>query len=217
MQRLTKPPAVKDPFLGVDIFAEIATRISDAIGGVISSIVQAVTGSPGNALSLAGILNGHKTELADLQDKTQALEGVIGYAHAYVDGSISTTAGEKKLAMTNQIGPKAGVVPANGSFYLSSKGLWVADAHCTFDYLNVGVTALALFIRVYTPGGTLYAQRWAVLDSDDETTLAVHMPFTVPTSGYYVEMWANAAFGRGIFGGSANNGLSVNKVSTETS
>ena len=213
MDRILPAPAINSTLntAGAGLWGGIVDRIVD-------SIADALTGGAASTLAgLTSFFNTKHAELAELQSKTQALEGVIGYAHAYVDGSISTTAGDKKLAMTNQIGPKTGVTITSGSFYLGSKGLWVADAHCTFDFLNVGVTALTLAIRVYTPGGSLYAQRWAVLDSNDETTLAVHMPFTVPASGYYVEMWCNAALGRGIFGGSANNGLSVNKVSTETS
>ncbi|KIM14399.1 hypothetical protein QV65_32490 [Rhodococcus erythropolis] len=36
-----------------------------------------------------------------------------------------------------------------------------------------------------------------------------------PSAGYYVELWLNAAVGRGVYGGSEWNGLSVSKISTE--
>ena len=204
----------------LNLVQEVLDQILAIFGGdTVDPINDAVQGVKdffdGLGVDLAG--KATHADLADLQDRTDVLEGVIGYAHAYVDGSISTTAGDKKLAMTNQIGPAQGVTLSGGSFVLGSKGLWVADVHACFDYLSVGVNATTLFARVYTPGGSLYAERWAISNIGEKHTLNVHLPFTVPTSGYKVEMWANAALGRGIFGGSANNGLSVNKVSSEDS
>lgn len=160
-----------------------------------------------------------QTELAGLQDRTQELEGVIGYAHAYASGGISLSLGSVKYSMSNQIGRVVGATMTNGAFILGSKGLWVADAHMSFDYYKVpfGVTKISLSIRVYAPNGSLHAIRTSRDDTDEDGTLTVHMPFTVPTAGYYVELWVNAAIGRGVFGGSEWNGLSANKISTETS
>ncbi len=54
-------------------------------------------------------------ELAGLQDRTQKLEGVIGYAHAYASGGISLSLGSVKYSMSNQIGPVVGATMTNGS------------------------------------------------------------------------------------------------------
>lgn len=170
-------------------------------------------------INIQNPLQQQQTELAGLQSRTQKLEGVIGYAHAYASGGISMSLGSVKYSMSNQIGPVVGATMTNGGFILGSKGLWVADAHMSYDYYTIpfGVTKISLSIRVHAPNGSLHAIRTARDDSDQDGTLTVHMPFTVPSAGYYAEMWVNAAVGRGVFGGSEWNGLSVNKISTETS
>lgn len=164
-------------------------------------------------------IEAQQVELAGLQSRTQKLEGVIGYAHAYASGGISLSLGSVKYSMSNQIGPVVGATMTNGSFILGSKGLWVADAHMSFDYYTVpfGVTKISMSIRIYAPNGSLHAIRTSRDDTDQDGTLAVHEPFTIPSAGYYAEMWVNAAIGRGVFGGSEWNGLSVEKRSTETS
>jgi hypothetical protein len=207
----------------IDVFnGLVVTPINAAISGLISWFTGNNT-DRASALSKANsALSGltakaNQTDLAELQSKTDKLEGVIGYAHAYCPGGFSMSAGDMAVPMTIQIGPSAGAtVSGAGSIFLNSKGLWVADAQITVDFLNIGVVYTNMQIRVYTPGGSLYAQRIAEADSGEKETLSVHMPFTVPTSGYYVQVWANAALGRGIKGGSVWNGLSLDKRSTET-
>ena len=204
----------------IDIFnGLVVTPINAAIAGVadwFAGIVGDVAGA------LAGItgLNSSKanqTDLAALQSRTQTLEGVIGFGHAYCSGGFSMNAGDMFIPMNVQVGPIVGVVHAGNSFYLGSKGLWVADVNCGLDFLNIGVVYTNIQIRVYTPGGSLFAQRFAEADTDKRHNLAVHLPFVVPTSGYYVQVWGNAGVGRGFKGGSAWNGLSVTKVSSEES
>lgn len=182
-----------------------------------SEILGGVTDSTKKIKLFGGGVAGTQSELAGLQSRTQKLEGVIGYAHAYANGGISLSLGSVKYPMSNQIGPVVGATMTNGAFILGSKGLWVSDAHMSFDYYNIpfGVTKISLSIRVYAPNGSLHAIRTARDDTDQDGTLTVHMPFTVPSAGYYVELWINAAVGRGVFGGSEWNGLSVNKISTE--
>lgn len=156
-----------------------------------------------------------QVELAGLQSRTQKLEGVIGYAHAYANGGTSLSLGSVKYPMSNQIGPVVGVTMTNGSFFLGSKGLWVADGHATFDFLSIGVKKISMTLKVYAPNGSEHFKRTSIFDTGEQNTRSVHMPFTVPSAGYYVELWVNAAVGRGVFGGSEWNGLSVSKISTE--
>ncbi|MCD2153487.1 hypothetical protein LQL77_07155 [Rhodococcus cerastii] len=183
-----------------------------------------VRGSFGNAqdefrTNIKNPLGQQQLELAGLQSRTQKLEGVIGYAHAYASGGISLSLGSVKYSMSNQIGPVVGATMTNGGFILGSKGLWVADAHMSFDVYSVplGVNKISLSVKVFTPGGSLHAIRSARAATDSDGTLTVHEPFVIPSAGYYAEMWINAAIGRGVFGGSEWNGLSVEKRSTETS
>ncbi|MGW6376216.1 hypothetical protein ACWFRB_09155 [Rhodococcus sp. NPDC055112] len=177
---------------------------------------------------IANLLNGFTNLFAgvagspaviDLQDKTQKLEGVVGYCHTYsLGGSSNSIAGDIRIPIDAQIGPIVGATIANGAIYLSSKGLWVADAQLSAEgYTALGSTYMNIQIRVYSPSGTLHAQRIAEADTTSRESLLVHVPFVVPSAGYYVELWGNAAFGRGSRGGNVWNGMSVEKRSTETS
>lgn len=182
-----------------------------------NSLGQEVIDSTDKIRLFGGGVADTQTELAGLQDRTQELEGVIGYAHAYANGGISLSLGSVKYPMSNQIGRVVGATMTNGSFILGSKGLWVADGQATFDSVAVGVKKISITLKVYTPGGSEYFKRTSVFDTGEQNTRSAHMPFTVPSAGYYVELWVNAALGRGVFGGSEWNGLSVSKISTETS
>lgn len=182
-----------------------------------NSLGQGVVNSTKNIKLFGNGVAETQTELAGLQDRTQELEGVIGYAHAYANGGISLALGSVKYPMSNPIGRVVGATMTNGSFILGSKGLWVADGQATFDFLNIGVKKISLTLKVYAPNGSEHFKRTSVFDTGEQNTQAVHMPFTVPSAGYYVELWVNAAIGRGVFGGSEWNGLSVSKISTETS
>lgn len=182
-----------------------------------NSLGQGVVDSTKNIKLFGNGVAETQTELAGLQDRTQELEGVIGYAHAYANGGISLALGSVKYPMSNPIGRVVGATMTNGSFILGSKGLWVADGQATFDFLNIGVKKISLTLKVYAPNGSEHFKRTSLFDTGEQNTRAVHMPFTVPSAGYYVELWVNAAIGRGVFGGSEWNGLSVSKISTETS
>lgn len=209
---------------GQNVPKEGLYQAGDVTKGSVKALATGGTkGAFGNAqnefrINIKNPIDAQQVELAGLQSRTQKLEGVIGYAHAYASGGISMSLGSVKYSMSNQIGPVVGATMTNGGFILGSKGLWVADAHMSYDYYTVpfGVTKISLSVRVYAPNGSLHAIRTARDDSDQDGTLTVHMPFTVPSAGYYIEMWINAALGRGVFGGSEWNGLSANKISTET-
>lgn len=157
-------------------------------------------------------------DLANLQDRSQKLEGVIGYAHSYSSGGLHTGNQDLFIPCDQPVGPSVGVTVANNRFTLNSRGLWEANGQVGFEaggglvqnnYVNAQ-------IRVYAPDGTLFAQRISESVEESEHTRSVSLPFVVPTSGYRVELWCWVGLIRGIKGGSVFNGLSVNKISTET-
>lgn len=191
------------------------------IGDVLGGVRDAVTGiGAGAHQALEDILshtNGVDSDIGDLQSRTQALEGVIGYINTYCSGGFSMSAGDMFIPMNVQVGPSVGVVYSGNTVYLASKGLWVADVNMNIDYLNIGTVYTNAQVRVYAPNGSLHAQRIMESDTGKRHSLSCHLPFVVPSSGYYVQVWANAALGRGFKGGSIWNGLSVEKRSSETS
>ncbi|NKV27752.1 hypothetical protein GS912_24620 [Rhodococcus hoagii] len=200
--------------------AEPSTRTRCSAGSsgptkinLFSLAVQAIR----NGLaSLFGIVDGHTVELAGLQDTTQKLEGVIGYAHGYITGGWSGQLGPAKRSVTGVIGTTVGVTRQSGAYYLHSKGLWVADARMNIDQAGFAVgTTTELQIRVYSPGGSLHAIAVSLHNTGARHPHVVHLPFTVPSAGYYVEFWADVPVARNAWGGSQFNGFSVEKRSLE--
>ena len=206
----------------IDNFLGGFEDIPEVIGEFLEELADAILGLGGDGLY--GAIGSHisgkasASDLATLQDRTQALEGVIGYAHGYCNAGISLAIGPIKYGVDAQVGPIAGVVLTNGAFYLGSKGLWVADARVTFDPAGFGVGEdTEVRVRVFDPGGTIYFEATNVNHGNQRQTLTLHVPFTVPTSGYRVELWVAAAVARNVQNGSFFNGISVEKRSTETS
>lgn len=210
------------PSSGASDTQNIANQLGaffSGLDGVVAVVQGIVSGLQTAINTIFGRVNGHDTELAGLQSTTQDLLGVIGYGNAYSTSSFSLSLGSVKYGMTNTIGkPDIGVVWTAGSVYLGSKGLWEADGRVTLGtYAPPIGRDISLTLKVFAPDGSPYYETAAVYSTGEEFTHSLHMPFTVPSAGYYVEMWVNAAIGRGIYGGSKWNGLSVNKISMETS
>ncbi|MFC9768948.1 hypothetical protein [Rhodococcus jostii] len=157
-------------------------------------------------------------DLADLQDRTQTLEGVIGYAHAYCTGGAPVGNADTFIPLNIPVGPAVGVTRTSNRFLLGSRGLWIAQGQIGYDSIS-GVlnTYINAQIRIYTPAGTLFAQRIAETVTSAQHTCTVQMPFVVPAAGYWAELWGFMGLARGIKGGSNWTGLSVQKESTETS
>ena len=196
--------------------AEQRARVTSSLTN-INLFSAAMAAVKSGLSSIFGRVDGHDTELASLQSKTQKLEGVIGYANAYANGGFSLSLGSVKYSMSNQVGPIVGATMTNGAFVLGSKGLWAADGQATFNEYLIGAKEISLTLKVYAPDGSPHYKKSSIFDTSEHFTHSLHMPFTVPSAGYSVELWVNAAIGRGVIGGSEWNGLSVNKISTETS
>jgi hypothetical protein len=207
----------------IDVFnGLVVTPINNAIAGIIdwftgNNTDRASALSKANS-ALSGLTaKANQSDLGNLQSRTQNLEGVIGYCHLWCSGGVSLVAGDRFVPMDNRVGPNPGAGHAFNRIYMGTPGLWVANGQLTFDFLNLGVTYVNLQLVVKNAAGTVWFNRFAEADTDKRVTLNVQMPFTIPGTGYYLEMIANAGSGRGIKGGSAWNGMSVNKLSTETS
>ncbi|NKS60609.1 hypothetical protein GS504_24460 [Rhodococcus hoagii] len=190
------------------------------LGLIIATITQGIASTLGELSSffgnLFGLIDTHTVELAGLQSTTQKLEGVIGYAHGYITGGWSGQLGPAKRSVTGVIGTTVGVTRQSGAYYLHSKGLWVADARMNIDQAGFAVgTTTELQIRVYSPSGALHAIAVSLHNTGARHPHVVHLPFTVPSAGYYVEFWADVPVARNAWGGSQFNGFSVEKRSLE--
>ncbi|WNY15160.1 hypothetical protein SEA_MACGULLY_56 [Rhodococcus phage MacGully] len=206
--------------LGITTLKSIVQDIVDIFSGVVGAVVNPICQAIKDWFGLiTGFRENTIPELAGLQSTTQKLEGIIGYAHGYANGGWSSDIGlAKRNAVDGIIGPTLGVTRQTGSYYLSSKGLWVADARINIDQAGIGVAGTTeLQVRVYAPNGALHAVATSLENTDRRHCHVIHLPFTVPTAGYYVEMWTDVPGLRNAWGGSHFNGFSVEKRSMETS
>ncbi|MBM4517529.1 hypothetical protein GS432_20010 [Rhodococcus hoagii] len=218
------PDRMLDGLSGIEAWSKKsrAEYEDEMLGRVVGSTTKinlfslAVQAIRNGLASLFGIVDGHTVELAGLQDTTQKLEGVIGYAHGYITGGWSGQLGPAKRSVTGVIGTTVGVTRQSGAYFLHSKGLWVADARMNIDQAGFAVgTTTELQIRVYSPGGSLHAIAVSLHNTGARHPHVVHLPFTVPSAGYYVEFWADVPVARNAWGGSQFNGFSVEKRSLE--
>ncbi|MGB6182384.1 MAG: hypothetical protein WBF79_14170 [Rhodococcus sp. (in: high G+C Gram-positive bacteria)] len=204
-------------------------NIPSALGSLLNDIGLAITSGPNAALTgVLGAINSfvsdlkllgdeHTSLIDDLQDKTQNLAGVIGYGCSTQTGAQGGAGGGKfVLPFTTQIGPIVGVTRSTNGFVLGSKGLWRVDAMQFFDFYTLGSNQVDMDIRVYAPDGSLFLQRFNHNENAGANTLTSLVSFVVPAAGYRVEVWAQAALGRGILGGNAYSSLNVTKISDET-
>lgn len=155
-------------------------------------------------------------ELAELQDQNQKLLGVIGYGHATPSNELKTNGFSRwlRLNMDRQVGPMVGMHINDGKIYLESKGLFFIQCQTTHDWYGVR-DKVQTSVRVYDPMGNLHAEKTSVEDSSTQATVTVLMPVTVPSAGYYVEVWVAGALGRTVFPGQTKTFLSVDKRSQE--
>lgn len=173
-------------------------------------------------LSLVGMrwdqVDTHETDIADLQDKTQVLQDVIGYGCSYMNTTTSTDfkGTLKKMQFGTQVGPIVGCTMDGYGFVLGSKGLWRADLQMTFDVYSIGVKNFDMDIRVYAPDGTLFDQQLFPDSTGSRASRTNVFSFVVPGPGYKVYAYAQCALGRGMLGGNGRSGFYVTKISGET-
>lgn len=207
--------------VGQDIkngFEDFATNLVQGIGEAFD----------GSAIDkLRQLLNKHdgdiaqsKQQLGDLQDKTQKLLGVIGYAYSTHTDTIKCAGLDTwtVIPQNRVIGASVGAeLTTSGRIRLNSKGLWFIQSQLLFDWYAFDVARrIQHQIRVYDPHGNLHAIKESIEDSTIKTTTTCLLPVTVPAAGYTVEVRVTGALGRGVLGGEQSSFLSVDKRSQET-
>ena len=201
-----------------------ATGLLNAIMGVFtgaSTILQGISYVLGLRWAQA---DDTASAVVDLQDKTQKLEGVIGYACRYMSSSPGVTTSAQTMPFDTQVGPIVGVTPQSGGrFRLDSKGLWRMEAQVRFWGAVLAPPRCYMDIVIRTPAGAEFTRLKAMASSDDEITVTNVMPVVIPAAGYTAEVqaWTSslplAGNWRGIGGGFSTTRFSTFKISSETS
>ncbi|MFC0314472.1 hypothetical protein ACFQNE_02120 [Gordonia phosphorivorans] len=174
--------------------------------------------------ALDGRASTAEADIIDLQDRSQALEGVVGYGSAYMSGSPGVNTSATLMQFDQRVGPMVGATLAGGRFTLGSKGLWRFEAQVRFWGAKYAPPKCFMDIIIRNSGGTEIARLKAMASSDDEITVTNVMPAVVPSAGCTAEVvaWTSAipiigGNWRGIGGGYSTTRFSVFKISEETS
>lgn len=207
-----------NPFLSGLPLTSLLSDLIDAIKGIFTG---------GNPLlaAISALMAMRWEQVDDLQDKTQKLEGVIGYGCRYMSSSPGVNTSPAVMPFDTQVGPAVGVTLQSGGRYrLDSKGLWRFEAQTYFATAPLAPPRCFMDIVIRTPGGAEFARLKAMGSTDQGLTITNVMPVAIPTAGYTVEVQAwtsglplfNSSW-RSISGGLGNTRFSVFKISTETS
>lgn len=210
-----------------------------ALGGMLNFVVGGIAdaisgiGSIGSLFRPIGdAVKPIRDGQLDIIERTELLEGVQGYAHAYMTKNINAqwSLGNnwRFLPFDGQLGPAKGAkVRSDGRIEMGSKGLWLilAKVHGRSTGFS-GSGAMTLRVRVYSPSGTLFSDSYTrgtsltdagALTSDKwNGSLVTSFPVVVPGAGYYVRVDAWSAAWRWWDGGTQLSSLSVIKQSSET-
>lgn len=212
-----------------DAFGDFNTGMLGFLGKLFSGITTGLTGAAAaiaeGMANLFGRVDSAETDIVDLQDRAQVLEGVIGYGCRYMSTSPGVTTSAAVMPFDTQVGPVVGVtLQSGGKFRLDSKGLWRLESQVRFWGAALAPPRVYMDIVVRNSGGTEIARIRAMGSTDDEVTLTNVMPVVIPSSGCTAEVqaWTSGipvvgGNWRGIGGGYSTTRFSAFKISDETS
>lgn len=161
------------------------------------------------------IIKSQREQLADLQDKTQRLLGVIGYGNVTPTDDVKMDTRWHRIPHPRQVGAMVGCHVDNGDIVLDSRGLWFISAQTTFDWFAV-TSKCETDIRVLDESGNLFSSTTAVTNTSSKSTNTSLVPVTIPRPGFRVQVWAKGGLGRGVLPGSDRTFLAADKRSQET-
>lgn len=189
---------------------------------------QPIKGFEDSQDSWKGLESDLSTSILDIEDgqlqlnnRVDLLEGVNGYCSTFMDANWNL-AGQNRVSLpfNTQLGPSVGTSLYNGGIRLATKGLWRADAHCTFapgSNLNIQVYVAVVGV---TSESVFTEHRFdLVATSAGPETAAFSHTFVVPSDNQYyvkVQVWHGSAGRHLTYGGTVLSALSVNKWSNNT-
>lgn len=218
-----KKTGLTSPFSGfqsnmISIFTSVVTGVTTGLTGALSTLASLVN------MRWTQVDN-HDTAITDLQDKTQALEGVIGYGCRYMSTGAGVQTSPATLNFDTQVGPALGVTLLSGGKYrLNSKGLWRFESQVIFNDSKWSPPRCYMDIVIKDTSGNEFARLKALAVSDAPITVTNVMPVVIPAAGYTAEVqaWTSSlpligAAWRTIGSGLSYTRFSVFKISSETS
>ena len=203
------------------------------VGNILAGIGQALTGGLGGIFQpISDGMKPIRDAQLDLQNRTDLLEGVQGYAHAYMTKNINAqwNLGDnwRTMPFDGQVGPAVGAtVRSDGRVSMDSVGLWLiyAKTHGRSTGFTGG-GGVTMRVNVYRPDGSAYSSAYvrgtslvdagAVISTYGNVSLVAVVPVVIDEPGCYVQVDTWTAAWRWWDGGTQLSSLSVVKQSSNT-
>ena len=192
---------VKDGFLA---------GIADALRGVVSAPL------------FQDVADAFEDGQASLVNRLDLLDGVRGYAQAYMSRNVNGewgTNNTRMLPFDAPLGPSKGahVDAARGGIVMDEAGLWTISLMCTARWTAytsswLDTDSVRVTLRVHRPDGSVYSQKLLqYLAGKSAVTPTVSVPVTVDQPGTYVTVEAYSSRWRWWDGGTRYSALAVVK------
>ena len=203
------------------------------VGNILAGIGQALTGGLGGIFQpISDGMKPIRDAQLDLQNRTDLLEGVQGYAHAYMTRNVNAqwSFGNnwRTMPFDGQVGPSVGAtVRSDGRVEMGSEGLWLiyAKTHGRSTGFTGG-GGVTMRVNVYRPDGSAYSSAYvrgtslvdagAIVSTYGNVSLVAVVPVVIDEPGCYVRVDTWTAAWRWWDGGTQLSSLSVVKQSSNT-
>ena len=203
------------------------------VGNILAGIGQALTGGLGGIFQpISDGMKPIRDAQLDLQNRTDLLEGVQGYAHAYMTKNVNAqwNLGNnwRTMPFDGQVGPAVGAtVRGDGRISMDSVGLWLiyAKTHGRATGFTGG-GGVTMRVNVYRPDGSAYSSAYvrgtslvdagAITSTYGNISLVGVVPVVIDEPGCYVRVDTWTAAWRWWDGGTQLSSLSVVKQSSNT-
>lgn len=203
-----------------DPFAEIFTGENSLVGKVVKGIADALKGvaPPG----FQGVADAFEDGQAALIGRLDLLDGVRGYAQAYMSKNVNGewgTDNTRQLPFDAPLGPSKGahVDAAKGGIVMDEAGLWTISLMCTARWTAYtsswsDTDSVRVTLRVHRPDGSVYSEKMLqYLAGKSAVSPTVSVPVIVNQPGTYVTVEGYSSRWRWWDGGTRYSALAVVK------
>ena len=201
-----------------DAMGEMASGLRDGLVQGFADALRGVVRAP----LFQGVADAFEDGQAALTGRLDLLDGVRGYAQAYMSRNVNGEWGvnnTRQLPFDAPLGPSKGahVDAAKGGIVMDEAGLWTISLMCTarqtaYSSSWLDTDSVRATLRVHRPDGSVYSQKLLqYLAGKSAVTPTVSVPVTVDQPGYYVTAEGYSSRWRWWDGGTRYSALAVVK------
>ena len=202
---------------------KLQTGVRDGFLAGIADALRGIVRAP----LFQGVADAFEDGQAALTGRLDLLDGVRGYAQAYMSRNVNGEWGvnnTRQLPFDAPLGPSRGahVDAAKGGIVMDEAGLWTISLMCTARQTSytaswLDTDSVRATLRVHRPDGSVYSQKLLqYLAGKSAVTPTVSVPVTVDQPGYYVTVEAWSSRWRWWDGGTRYSALAVVKHDDRT-